>query len=165
MPLQEDDFTRIYKSHFAKVFRLCKGYVNGDQALATDLTQEVFMKVWQHRAEFREEASISTWIYKVAVNTCLLQLRKAATNRERQTDVFAERADETEENQERTNQEHLERMYAAIYQLDHTARLIILLVLDGLPYEEIATIVGISEGLLRVKIHRIKKRLAKLIQT
>lgn len=165
MPLQEDEFTRIYKSHFPKVFRLCKGYVNGDQATATDLTQEVFMKVWQHRAQFRQEASISTWIYKVTVNTCLLQLRKASTTRERQTEQLPERADEWEENQELTTDDRLQKMYAGIYQLDHTARLIILLVLDGLPYDEIATIVGISEGLLRVKIHRIKKRLAKLIQT
>ncbi len=164
MGLQEDEFTRIYQTHFGRVFRLCKGYVNGNQALATDLTQEVFLKVWQHRAEFRAEASLSTWIYKVAVNTCLLQLRKAATSPERQTDMLPERADEDEGDQERTTNERLQQLYAGIHQLDHTARLIILLVLDGLTYEEIATIVGISEGLLRVKIHRIKKRLAKLIQ-
>lgn len=164
MPLQEEEFTRIYKTHFAQVFRLCKGYVNGDQATATDLAQEVFMKVWQHRADFREDASVSTWIYKIAVNTCLLQLRKASTTRERQTDLFPERADDVEESQELTTSERLQRMYAGIHQLDHAARLIILLVLDGVAYEEIATIVGVSEGLLRVKIHRIKKRLAKLIQ-
>lgn len=163
MPLQEEEFTRIYKSHFTKVFRLCKGYLNGDQTTATDLAQEVFMKVWQHRADFREDASVSTWIYKVAVNTCLLQLRKAATTRERQTDTLPERADEADDNEEVTTSERLQKLYAGIHQLDPTARLIILLVLDGLPYEEIATIVGISEGLLRVKIHRIKKRLAKLI--
>ncbi len=163
MPLQEEEFTRMYHTHFAKVFRLCKGYVNGDQALATDLTQEVFMKVWQHRAEFRQEASLGTWIYRVAVNTCLLQLRKPSTTREHKTQQLPERADE--EHEPLTNDEHLQQLYAGIHQLDPTARLIILLVLDGLPYEEIAIIAGISEGLLRVKIHRIKKRLAKLIQT
>lgn len=160
MSLQPEEFTRIYNCHFAKVFRLCKGYVKGDEATATDLAQEVFMKVWQHRAEFRADASVSTWIYKITVNTCLLQRRKAATNREISTDTWPERADE---NQELATEERMQQLYASIHQLDNTARLIILLVLDGLPYEDIAGIVGISESLLRVKIHRIKKRLTKLL--
>ncbi|GAB3883328.1 RNA polymerase sigma factor [Spirosoma agri] len=162
MPLQEEEFTQIYNTHFAKVLRLCKGYVNGDQATATDLAQEVFMKVWQHRTEFRSDASVSTWTYKIAVNTCLLRLRKAATNKEVQTDTLPDRA---EENDELATEERFQQLYAGIYQLDNTDRLLILLVLDGLPYEEIAGIVGISESLLRVKIHRIKKRLTKLIQS
>ena len=164
MALQEDDFTHIYATHFASVFRLCKGYVNGDQATAQDLAQEVFIKVWQHRTEFRGESALSTWIYKVAVNTCLLQLRQAATHQKRQTYLLTERAEEADEGQLQTTDERLEQLYASIQQLDHGARLIILLVLDGVPYEEIATIVGIAEPLLRVKIHRIKKRLTKLIQ-
>ncbi|WP_080240464.1 RNA polymerase sigma factor [Spirosoma rigui] len=161
MRLQEEEFTQIYSSHFAKVLRLCKGYVNGNQALATDLAQEVFMKVWQHRGQFRADASVSTWIYRITVNTCLLQLRKAATNQEIQTDVLPERADDSDA---LVTEERLEQLYRAIYQLDETARVIILLVLDGLPYEDISRIVGIPEGLLRVKIHRTKKRLATLIQ-
>ena len=161
MRLQEEEFTQIYSSHFAKVLRLCKGYVNGNQALATDLAQEVFMKVWQHRGQFRADASVSTWIYRITVNTCLLQLRKAATNQEIQTDVLPERADDSDA---LVTEERLEQLYGAIYQLDETARVIILLVLDGLPYEDISRIVGIPEGLLRVKIHRTKKRLATLIQ-
>jgi len=162
MPLQEEQFTQIYSTHFAKVLRLCKGYVNGDGVIATDLAQEVFMKVWQHRAEFREDASVTTWLYKITVNTCLLRLRKAATSKEIQTDSLPDRADE---NDESATEERFQQLYAGIYQLDSTARLIILLVLDGLSYEEIAGIVGISESLLRVKIHRIKKRLIKLIHS
>lgn len=161
MPIQEEEFTQLYKSHFAKVLRLCKGYGKGDQAIATDLAQEVFIKIWQHRSQFREDASVSTWIYRIAVNTCLLQLRKTAANKEIQTDVLPERADESDA---LAIEERLQQMYRGIYQLEETARLIILLVLDGLPYEDISRIVGISESLLRVKIHRIKKRLATLIQ-
>ncbi|ADB38110.1 RNA polymerase sigma factor [Spirosoma linguale] len=162
MPLHEEEFTQIYNTHFVKVLRLCKGYVNGDQAIATDLAQEVFMKVWQHRSQFRQEASVSTWIYRIAVNTRLLQRRKAAANKEVQTDTLPERA---EDNDALATEERFQQMYRGIYQLNETARLIILLVLDGLPYEEIAGIVGISESLLRVKIHRIKKSLATLIQS
>lgn len=162
MPLKEEEFSRIYSTHFAKVLRLCKGYVNGDQAVATDLAQEVFMKVWQHRDEFREEALVTTWIYKITVNTCLLRIRQVATSKEVQTGILPDRADE---NDELAMEERLQQLYAGIYRLDDTARLIILLVLDGLPYEDIASIVGVSESLLRVKIHRIKKRLTKLIQS
>lgn len=165
MALQEDDFTHIYATHFSSVFRLCKGYVNGDQAMAHDLAQDVFIKVWQHRAEFRGDAALSTWIYRVAVNTCLLHRRKAATYRQTQTYLLTEQTDDGEDDQQQTINDQLQQLYASIQQLDPGARLIILLVLDSVPYEEIATIVGIAEPLLRVKIHRIKKRLTKLIQT
>lgn len=163
MALQEDDFTALYATHFARVFRLCKGYLNGDQATTQDLAQEVFIKVWQHRAEFRGESSPSTWIYRVAVNTCLLQLRQAATQRKTQMHLLIHQAQEAQEDQSQTTTEQLAQLYASIQQLDPAARLIILLVLDGVPHEEIAAIVGIAEPLLRVKIHRIKKRLTKLI--
>ena len=45
---KEEQFTALYQQHYDKVFRLCKGYFNGDEATANDTLQEVFIKVWQH---------------------------------------------------------------------------------------------------------------------
>ncbi|MEO0527059.1 MAG: RNA polymerase sigma factor, partial [Bacteroidota bacterium] len=68
-------FEEVYRSNYPKVVRLCTGYLNGDGDIAKDVAQEVFVKVWQHLESFREESSISTWIYRISVNTCLLHIR------------------------------------------------------------------------------------------
>ncbi|WGK65776.1 RNA polymerase sigma factor [Croceiramulus getboli] len=70
------DFDSIYKDHYDAVFRLCLGYVSGDEDTAKDLTQESFVKVFQNLPSFRQEAALGTWIYRITVNTCLAFLRK-----------------------------------------------------------------------------------------
>jgi RNA polymerase sigma factor (sigma-70 family) len=161
MQNQQEAFTVIYKEQYSKVFRLCKGYFNGNEATAVDATQEVFIKVWQHMNGFRNESSINTWIYRIAVNTCLLHLRKASTRKELKTAILPERADEQ---YDFVQEQKLQKMYHCIHQLDETGRLIILMVLDGVEYGEIADIIGITEDTLRVKIHRIKKNLTNCVQ-
>ena len=69
--ITEKDFTAIYNTHASKVHRLCLGYASGDQDLANEWLQETFIKVWNHRKSFKGEASINTWIYRIAVNTLL----------------------------------------------------------------------------------------------
>ena len=76
MSTLKDTFDTIYTSNYPKVYRLCLGYTNGDEGWSKDLTQETFIKVWQNLDRFRKESSLSTWIYRIAVNTCLIELRK-----------------------------------------------------------------------------------------
>jgi RNA polymerase sigma factor (sigma-70 family) len=161
MQQQHQAFTVIYNQQYAKIFRLCKGYFNGDEATAIDAAQEVFIKVWQHMEEFRNESSISTWIYRIAVNTCLLYLRKASTRKELKTATVPDGA---YEQYDPVTEQRLQKMYNCIQQLDETGRLIILMVLDGVSYGEIAAITGITEDTLRVKIYRIKKSLTNCVQ-
>jgi RNA polymerase sigma factor (sigma-70 family) len=154
-------FTSIYQEQYDKVYRLCKGYFNGHEGMAEDATQEVFIKVWQHLNSFRQESAVSTWIYRIAVNTCLLHLRKPSQKKEVKTeqlpDVAAEAYDPIQE-------ERLQKMYGCIQQLDEMNKMIILMVLEGLSYNDIAEVVGSTEETLRVKIHRIKKQLSTCVQ-
>ena len=69
------NFKNIYEDNYPKVLRLCLGYCNGNEPQAKDLAQEVFIKVWDNLKTFREEASLSTWIYRITVNTCLVHIR------------------------------------------------------------------------------------------
>lgn len=158
--MTQTEFTELYKSYFPKVFRLCKGYFGGDSDTASDIAQEVFVKVWQQQQHFRQEASISTWIYQIAVNSCLLYLRKASTRREQASQNLPDLPEET---YDPSTDEKLKTMYTCIAKLDDSSRVIILMVLDGLGYDEIAKVVGVSEDTLRVKIHRIKKALAQCV--
>ena len=72
---QKTAFEELYKRHYNQVLRLCLGYVAGDQNLALDLVQEVYIKVWEHWDSFKGNSQRSTWLYRITVNTCLQQLR------------------------------------------------------------------------------------------
>lgn len=154
-------FEDLYKANYTKVFRLCQGYTNGNEALSKDLAQEVFIKVWENLASFRNEASISTWIYRITVNCCLLQLRK-------KNPVSIENHLSHLEHKEPNDTDHreglLKQMYQCISKLKTENKSIILLELEGVPQREIADIMGLSHEAIRVRIHRIKNELTKCVK-
>lgn len=156
-----DTFDTIYRMHYDKVFRLCKGYFNGNTEIASDATQEVFIKVLENLDSFRNDANIGTWIYRIASNTCLMYLRKQLNKKEFKTNELPDLAFE---NDNVEIEEKLKMMYDCINQLEPTNKLVIMMVLEDLPYQEIANIVGISEENLRVRVHRIKTNLTKCVQ-
>ena len=150
-------FKEIFKANSKKIYHLCYGYT-GDEDAANDLMQETFMKVWQNLDKFRNQAMISTWIYRIAVNTCLswLRVEKRQAKDELTDNIIETRGEEISE-----KNEQVALLYKCIAQLEETERIIISMVLDELPYAEIAEISGVSEGNLRVKIHRIKHKLTE----
>jgi RNA polymerase sigma factor (sigma-70 family) len=151
-------FTKIYQQHYDKVHRLCLGYLNGDEALAKDLAQDVFIKVWEHLDAFQHKSSIGTWIYRITVNTCLLFIRK---DKKKQQLSFTEIDENIQE--ENDDQNRFKKMYACIHKLKETERIIILLVLEGLAQKEIAEVTGHSHENIRVMVHRIKEKLTKCV--
>jgi RNA polymerase sigma factor (sigma-70 family) len=151
-------FKEIFQKNSRKIYHLCYGYT-GESNSANDLMQETFMKVWQNLDKFRNQAMISTWIYRIAVNTCLSYLRVEKRHaKDELTDNIIE--NKMEEFSEKNEQVAL--LYKCISKLEENERIIITMVLDEVPYAEIAEISGISEGNLRVKIHRIKQKLAEI---
>ncbi|WP_430410817.1 RNA polymerase sigma factor [Kordia sp.] len=153
-------FTQIYQGHYNKVHRLCLGYVNGDEALAKDLAQDVFIKVWEHLDEFQQKSSIGTWIYRITVNVCLLFIRK---NKKKKQISFTEFKSDNNIQAANEDQSRVKKMYACIHKLKETERIIILLVLEGLPQKEIAEVTGHSHQNIRVLVHRIKEKLTKCV--
>ncbi|MFZ1530244.1 MAG: sigma-70 family RNA polymerase sigma factor [Ferruginibacter sp.] len=151
-------FTEIYTKHAPQVLHMCMAYTD-NEALAQDLMQETFVKVWQNIRQFRGEAKISTWIYRIAINTCLGHLRSPKNAAPAELKETFDRADENGSIQK---EQDIQELYRAIHQLPEADRLIISMVLEAIPYEEIAASLNISEGNLRVKIHRIKQELTKL---
>lgn len=148
------DFERLYSAWWEKVYRLCMGYVN-DDALARDLAQETFILVWENLPGFRAEANIGTWIFRIASNHCLRQLEK---NKKRQKAELPFQLPE-EAAPDRTTE--VELLYRFIAELPETDRIIISLELEEIKQGEIAQILGLSEGNVRVRIHRIKERLTQ----
>lgn len=155
---KEAKFKEIFQANSKKIYHLCYSYT-GDDETANDLMQETFMKVWQNLDKFRNQALISTWIYRIAVNTCLSYLR---LEKRQAKDELTETIIETKEEEISDKNEQVAALYKCIARLEENERIIITMVLDELPYSEIAEISGISEGNLRVKIHRIKQKLTQL---
>ncbi len=158
---KDAQFNQLFDSHYSKVLRLCKGYFGGDDDTASDAAQEVFIKIWEHLDSFRNESSITTWIYRISINTCLTYLRKSSKTvhtLERLPEIALEDYSEEKE-------EQLRKMYECIQKLNARDKMIILMVLEDVKYLEIADVVGMTEETLRVKIHRIKKNLTKCVQS
>lgn len=147
-------FEDIYNEYWQRVFRLCMGYTN-DHAMAQDLTQETFIAVWQHLPKFRNEAGIGTWIYRIASNNCLRNIEKEQRLPKGEIPV------NLQEEEQHSIEPAIQLLYQFISGLPETDRIIISLELEDVKQAEIASIVGLSEANIRVKIHRIKEKLTK----
>lgn len=147
-------FEEIYKTYWQKIFRLCMGYVN-DYDLAQDMAQETFIIVWQQLPKFRQEATIGTWIFRIATNNCLRQIEKQ--NRHPSVELPIHLKEEKQHNIE----PQIQFLYTCISELPETDRIIISLELEDVKQAEIANIVGLSEANVRVRIHRIKEKLTE----
>ncbi|SFJ21209.1 RNA polymerase sigma factor [Myroides guanonis] len=148
------DFETIYKTFWEKVFRLCLGYVN-DYGMAQDMAQETFISVWKQLPNFRNEASVGTWVYRIATNTCLRQIEKNKRIK------IVELPVQFKEELLVSIEPQIQLLYRFISELPELDRIIISLELEDIKQSEIAQIVGLSESNVRVRIHRIKERLTK----
>jgi RNA polymerase sigma-70 factor, ECF subfamily len=151
------NFEQVYKTYWQKVFRLCMGYVN-DIDWAKDIAQETFITVWQQLPKFRNESGVGTWVFRIASNHCLRQIEKQ--NRMQKTGFPAQMEDKLKPDDE----DKMQFLYKCISELPETDRIIISLELEDVKQTEIATIVGLSETNIRVKIHRIKEKLTQKFQ-
>lgn len=161
MSTLKSKFDSIYKVNYPKVFRLCQGYTNGNEILSKDLAQETFIKVWQNLKSFRNDSSLSTWIYRITVNTCLIELRN------KKTVAISDHLNHLEQGNENNSEEkeiQLNQLYLCIDKLKSENKSIILLELEGLPQKEIADIMGLSHETIRVRVHRIKNELTKCVK-
>jgi len=160
MPNKEKLFANLHKDYQVMINQMCLGFLKGDHDLAADLTQETFINIWSALDKFQGASSYKTWIYRITVNTCLKFIRDNKSKYHISiTEQYTKPVPPITQDEDAKNEE----LYQAIGQLNKVDRLIIMMVLDELEYTEIAEIVGISEGNLRVKIHRIKKNLKTIL--
>ena len=142
-----------YKALFFKVIR-AYAFSETDR---DDLFQEMAIQVWRSIPNFRQDAAVTTWIYRVALNTAIKWNRDEQKHREgRQS--FENMEQLLQENKKQRG-ERLDWLYGEIVKLDKIDRSISLLMLDGFSYKEMSKILGITESNVGVKIHRIKKYL------
>jgi RNA polymerase sigma-70 factor, ECF subfamily len=139
--------------HKGLIFKVVRAYTVEDD---DDLFQEIIIQVWHSIPRFRQEASVSTWIYRIALNTAI------KWNKKEKKHSGAETLDNIQhllQEQRAPLDERLNWLYGEIYKLDVIDRSVTLLMLEGFSYREMSGILGISESNVGVKINRIKKQL------
>lgn len=151
-------FIHLFEQSRAGIRRLCYSYLNSASEV-DDLFQEIMTKVWDSLPNFRGEAKLSTWVYRIAVNTALIHRRRRRPSEE--LPDMPDHRISTQRDLER--QEQLEALHRAIARLGDQDRLIVSLLLEGLNYKEIADVTGITVNYVGVKISRIKQALEQLM--
>jgi len=153
---EQEDIFKIWLSQYKGLFfKIVRAYTVAPMDM-DDLFQEIVIQVWRSIPSFREACAVSTWIYRIAINTALTWARKE--KKHRQVEGIGEGALLLSE-EVVTPDERLAWLYETIHQMDTVDRGIVLLMLEGFSYKEMAVIIGISESNIGVKINRIKKRL------
>lgn len=154
----EQEFLSVIKEYERIIYKICYLYATPNAPL-NDLYQEIVLNIWKSFAKFRGESKISTWIYRIALNTCISFIRKGKNNPEVITLTYELNGimDEQDETQVMLKELHL--LINRLGQLDKS---IVLLYLEEKSYEEISEITGLTVTNVATKLSRIKDKLRKL---
>ncbi|MFD1605233.1 RNA polymerase sigma factor [Flavobacterium artemisiae] len=152
-------FDHLFTEYRDWIFRLCYSYTRSETQ-AEDLVQECFSKVWINLSSFEHRSDYSTWIYRIAANTCLMRLRKEKNNPIEYHDNLKDNSSE-EKYEDKEEQSNV--LYGAIAQLNEIDRIIISMVLEDVPQKQIGEVLGITENNVNIKVYRIKKQLKELL--
>lgn len=153
----EQEFVTLIQEYERVIYKVCYLYTT-PHATLNDLYQEVVINLWKAYPKFRNECKISTWIYRIALNTCISFIRKEKNIPEIVTlSQIADRIEETDE-----TQVMLKRLYSMINRLGQLEKSIVLLYLEDKSYEEIAEITELTLTNVATKLSRIKDKLRKM---
>jgi len=157
----EKSFLKDINEHQGIILKVCSMYCD-DRDDSEDLFQEIVLQLWKSYSGFKGEAKISTWMYRVALNTAITRLRKTKRRPDNQR-LGNDNFDIAEVANNRLDIQFSAELQQAINMLNRVDRALMMLYLDETSYSEIAEIIGISESNVGVKINRIKNRLKSIL--
>jgi RNA polymerase sigma-70 factor (ECF subfamily) len=152
-----DRFMSIIRANERIIYKICTFYISAEYPL-DDLYQEVMCNLWEAWPRFRNECAVSTWVYRITLNTCISGLRKLRSRPSsvaihELSDIFVQPDDPSDD---------IRELYRLIYSLSLGERSLILLWLDEKSYQEIAEITGLTVSNVGVKIKRIREKLVQM---
>jgi RNA polymerase sigma factor (sigma-70 family) len=158
---ERQKFVELIEKHQGILHRICSIYANHTQD-RQDLFQDMVLALWRSTSSFRGQSSLTTWMYRVALNTALLQKRKAARRpdltRGGEAEIASVPVVATAPNDD------AEMLRNCIRELPTLDRAIVLLHLEERSYEEIAEITGLTRSNVSVRLVRLKERLRRMIE-
>jgi RNA polymerase sigma-70 factor (ECF subfamily) len=167
----DDAFEELVRRHEKRVFRLLMRMM-GSREEAEDVAQETFISLYRHGKRFRSEARFSTFVYRVAANAALNRRRSLGRSRARLEKLAVRQAagddlpQQPRDPEDSTLGEELtSRVRDALQTLSPSLRMpVVLYDIEGLPYGEIASILGVAEGTVKSRIHRARQALREELQ-
>jgi len=155
---KEKAFIELIKLHERIIYKVCSFYASDTNPIA-DLYQEVVCNLWSAFPKFRNECSPSTWIYRIALNTCISDLRKL--KRSPKAVPLSQQLQELLPNPAEMTDD-IKELYQLVHRLKTIERAIILLYLEERSYQEIADITGLALSNVATKIRRTKEKLKQM---
>lgn len=152
----EKEFIDIVEQNQRLIYKVCYIYTDNINTL-NDLYQDIMLNLWRGFAKFKGNSNISTWIYRIALNTCISHYRK-----ERAKPGSVPISNNTDLYYDSPDNESINQMYRMIDTLNSLDKAIILLYLEDKPYDEISEIIGIGKSNVGVRLLRIKEKLTKI---
>jgi RNA polymerase sigma-70 factor (ECF subfamily) len=157
---QQEAFVRLVDQHRGILHKVCRLYCITDTD-RQDLFQEIVIQLWRSYPGFRGDAKFSTWLYRIALNTAISDLRKQRPpTTSTSPDQLPTELQDIQYSGEKEQQ--LQLLYAAINRLTEVEKALTMLYLEDKTYQEMEEILGISQNNLRVKMNRIKDKLRKM---
>lgn len=157
MDNREKEFSRLVEQHKSTVYTVCYMF-SKDPDEVEDLFQDVLINLWKGFDSFRGESKVETWIWRVALNTCISADRKRRRAGEKvPLDMNVNLFSDSDEASRQVRQ-----LYGRIGRLDLVDRALVLLWLENMSYDEIGAIVGISARNVGVKLFRIRQKLMEM---
>jgi len=157
----ETDFIKVISANEGILYKIARTYTKNNDDL-NDLYQEIVYQLWKSFGSFKGDSKISTWLYRVALNTSISQWRKEKRNgRHVALDyLFLKQPEDYTSDFE----EKLSLVYQQINMLNDIEKGIMLLLLEGKKYEEIAELTGFSKSNIGTRISRIKNKIKQQIE-
>jgi RNA polymerase sigma-70 factor (ECF subfamily) len=149
-------FISLLEANLGIILKISKAYTNTAQE-REDLVNDIAYEMWKAFPNFKGKSKVSTWIYRIALNTAMNYQKKSRRKRDFLQNIIEYYPDETPN--ENDSNPQVELLYDWIAELDEFSKAIILLYLDGYKHDEIAEITGISKTNVGTRISRIKEQL------
>lgn len=153
----EQEFTKVVREQKDTIYMVCYMF-SKDKAEVEDLYQEVLINLWKSFPKFEGRSSMRTWVWRIALNTCISIDRK----KRRRKDSLPLKMDIDLYNDSDNDTRQIQLLHERINRLGVFDRAIILLWLENMSYEEIGAIVGISEKNVSVRLVRIREQLKNM---
>ena len=156
MNITEREFTQLVQEQKSTIYTVCYMFAR-DKDEAADLFQDVLINLWKGIGMFRNDSEISTWVYRVSLNTCISADRKKRKMPTTRLDMNIDLFDDDD-----TDSRQIQVLRQRIQRLQPLDRAIVLLWLESLSYQEIADIVGLTPKNISVRLTRIRQQLKQM---
>lgn len=151
-------FEKVLEDNKEKIYRICRIYAIAPVE-PQDLFQEVVYQAWKSFAAFKGESGAGTWFYRIALNVCLRAKLKLEKTDGKNVKLESIQFMPTENAHDEAQEERYEALRQCIASLNESDQSLVILYLEELPYKEIASVTGLTENHIAVKMKRIRKLL------